>query len=1085
MTSPERAELTRRVERVRALLVGAALALVPWLIAPGRVQPDTKVDLTVSPWRYLARSLTAWNDHAGLGELQNQAYGYLFPMGPVLGAAQSLGLPGWAAQRLWWSLLVVTAFAGAHLLVRRLGLAGPVAALVAATAYALSPRVLTVLSEISAEAWPLAVAPWLVLAVLPATRAGAARRERWHAAALTGLLTAALGGVNATASAVVLLLPLGWLLASGAAGRRALLPWAGGVALGSAWWVLPLLVLGRYSYPFLDFIETSQITTAVTSTPNTLRGASHWVAYILDREDHPVWQAGWMQAQDPLAIVATSLVAGAGVAGLLLAVRARPATVRRAARWGLGCVVVATVLMAVGHPGRFGGPLAGSVQALLDGPLAPLRNVHKLDPVLRLPIALGVGHLLTRAGAAAASGRAASARPARAALALVLAGVVLSPMALWTGRGGDAMAYGEIPDSWRQTARDVDRLAARDGGATLLLPASRNAHYTWGSATDEPLSALATSPVVVRASAPLGHPGATRLLDAVDRMAASGVPQPALAPTLQRLGISRVVLRADLATSTGAPSAAAVRRTLAASPGFTPGPVHGRVSVWTLGPTPSVTAYDASAGRVVSGGPEAIPDLLAAGLLDPRSYADLRPGTSVPGAVHTDSLLWRAYSNGRTVAEAYGPVLPPDDPRPTQPGTRDLPPAGDPTQQPARAPDGAIRLPGTVDPARDRVLLDLAAQPGTRRIATRAAGEVRLQVRVALRPGAAVAQRLRAQTAPDGARVRLPCGAAGSVQVGSQRVPLALDAPAGLLRAGGPVAARACGTAAVPRGSVDIAAAAGDLVQPRLVELSPAAAPDVRPGPAPRAIDVTERGTGTRTVAVAAGGSTVLALTEGANAGWRATTADGRALDPVTVDGWRQGFRLPAGGATQVRIEFAPTRSHRAGLAVGAAAVLLLAALAWLTRAQGSSRRRAATTTSRMREADSDADPPRSFLGVSRGGRWRWLPVGAAVLAGWLVAGLAGVLLGLAATLLPERRRPHAALAGMGLAGVALAALGVVDERSAGAALGQLLGTLTLVVAALGWSGWTGRPGRSGWRGAPSAGSAAPPAEPTATPPRR
>ena len=114
--------------RTRELLGLLVVALVPWLVEPGRVQPDTKVDLTLSPWRYLARSLDAWNAHAGLGELQNQAYGYLWPMGPVHGLATGAGLPAWAVQRVWWTLLLVAGYAGARLVIRRFGAATGAAA---------------------------------------------------------------------------------------------------------------------------------------------------------------------------------------------------------------------------------------------------------------------------------------------------------------------------------------------------------------------------------------------------------------------------------------------------------------------------------------------------------------------------------------------------------------------------------------------------------------------------------------------------------------------------------------------------------------------------------------------------------------------------------------------------------------------------------------------------------------------------------------------------------------------------------------------------------------------------------------------
>ena len=88
---PGSARLNRRIRLATSV---ALVAFLPWVVAPGRTQPDTKLDLTLAPWEYLSRALSAWNSHAGLGELQNQAYGYLFPLGPVMGVAHSLGMPG-------------------------------------------------------------------------------------------------------------------------------------------------------------------------------------------------------------------------------------------------------------------------------------------------------------------------------------------------------------------------------------------------------------------------------------------------------------------------------------------------------------------------------------------------------------------------------------------------------------------------------------------------------------------------------------------------------------------------------------------------------------------------------------------------------------------------------------------------------------------------------------------------------------------------------------------------------------------------------------------------------------------------------
>ena len=43
---------------------------------------------------------------------------------------------------------------------------------------------------------------------------------------------------------------------------------------------MPLFLLGRYSPPFLDYIETAAVTTFPTTLFDALRGTSHWVPYV-------------------------------------------------------------------------------------------------------------------------------------------------------------------------------------------------------------------------------------------------------------------------------------------------------------------------------------------------------------------------------------------------------------------------------------------------------------------------------------------------------------------------------------------------------------------------------------------------------------------------------------------------------------------------------------------------------------------------------------------------------------------------------------------------------------------------------------
>src|SRR5690349_22148864 len=128
----------------------------------------------------MARSLHLWNPMATSGELQNQAYGYLFPMGPFFAAGQALGVPMWVTQRLWCALVLCLAFGGVLLVARALGIGTPKSQHLGALAYALAPRMLTEIGPVSAEMLPAALLPWVIL---PLIKVRAPRR----AAALSGL----------------------------------------------------------------------------------------------------------------------------------------------------------------------------------------------------------------------------------------------------------------------------------------------------------------------------------------------------------------------------------------------------------------------------------------------------------------------------------------------------------------------------------------------------------------------------------------------------------------------------------------------------------------------------------------------------------------------------------------------------------------------------------------------------------------------------------------------------------------------------------------------------------------------------------
>ena len=74
-----------------------------------------------------------------------------------------------------------------------------------------------------------------------------------------------------------------------------------------------------------------------------------------------------------------------------------------------------------------------------------------------------------------------------------------------------------------------------------------------------------------------------------------------------------------------------------------------------------------------------------------------------------------------------------------------------------------------------------------------------------------------------------------------------------------------------------------------------------------------------------------------------ARTSSGARLTPVTVNGWQQGWVVPAGDPGNITLTFASNSLYRAGLALGLALLPLLAVLA-LWRRRGSSDRRSAGT---------------------------------------------------------------------------------------------------------------------------------------------
>ena len=543
--------LRLRLAACCVLLIGLAMVQ-----DPGFLVADTKFDLVAAPGDFLSRALHLWDREGAFGQLQNQAYGYLWPMGSFFLAGALADVPGWVVQRLWLALVIVVAFWGAARLARALGVRSDLACIVSAFAFALSPRMLTTLGPISIEAWPSAVAPWVLLPLVLGSRSGSPRR----AAALSALAVATVGGVNAAATFAVIPLGVVWLLTRtpGARRRALMFWWPVFTLLGTLWWLIPLFVMGAYSPPFLDFIETSAITTFPTTVFDVLRGTSNWVPYI-----DPSSRAGNDLLTTSYLALNSGVVLLLGFAGLL----DRRTPQRRFLALSL---LLGLLMVSAGHQGSVQGWFAAPTGDLLDGVLSPLRNVHKFDVIVRLPLVLGLAFALDRVLT-----RRVEAEPTPRSL-VRLNQVVFASMALLAVAGASLPAVqGRIepqgatvgvPAYWTEAADWLEE-ASGDNHA-LLLPGTGFADYVWGSLRDEPLQYLANSRWAVRNAIPLAPAGNIRMLDGIEDRLAQGRGSPGLTLALARAGVRYLVVRNDLARGTDVPDPVLVHQALVDSPGL-------------------------------------------------------------------------------------------------------------------------------------------------------------------------------------------------------------------------------------------------------------------------------------------------------------------------------------------------------------------------------------------------------------------------------------------------------------------------------------------------------------------------------------
>ncbi|YAL81937.1 alpha-(1-_3)-arabinofuranosyltransferase domain-containing protein [Dermacoccaceae bacterium W4C1] len=647
------------------VVILAMIVLVNLVQRPGVTTFDTKLDLTENPVGFMQDAFRVWNPSMDMGSLQNQAYGYFFPVAPFFALGDAIGAPMWLWQRLWSALLMVVAYLGMRALAKAVGGIGPGAAVLAGLSYAMAPRILMTVGVLTGESLPAAILPFTVL---PLVHAWHGRLSRRRAAVYSAATVPFMSGLNATEVICALVLP-GLIILCAPLAWRDRLRWGGlwGALLGAVclWWIGPLLILGRYAPPFLNYIESARNTTLPMSWLTVARGNDHWLAFLPVEDSN--WQTGHALTYTWYLVLASTLIGGVGLIGLC----GRRFPMRRPF---LIAAAIAMIMMALGHGGITGAPLAEPFRAFLDGAGAPFRNIHKFDPVARVGVSLGLALVVVRLRERAETRTtrlsripAAVRRRAPMGVALGLVGLLGFPALAGQLRADDG--WTEIPQPWRQMERTLEALP--DSSRVLLLPGSGFADQTWGRTVDELPQTFKGVNWASRTQVPLVSPGGIRLLESIEERMSTGRPSDALAPMLAQAGFTHVLVRNDMnAEATDVPSAARLHNTLRTSSGFSEGASYGSsgdgypmLELYSLtGSAPRARAVAVSGLRELAGEADQLLSLNESGVLAQDEVTVGRSsGLSTSSGILTEGAERRERNFGR-VHDAISAVRSTQDP---------------------------------------------------------------------------------------------------------------------------------------------------------------------------------------------------------------------------------------------------------------------------------------------------------------------------------------------------------------------------------------------------------------------------------------
>jgi len=527
-----------------SVVVLGVLAYVPALTAaPGRMPSDSKLYIYLNPGRFLSDATTTMDPRQFAGWVPHQHIAYLWPAGPWFWLFETFGVPDWIAHRLWIGTLLVAAGLGVRWMSRVIGL-GPLAALVAALVYQLSPYVLPYVSRTS-----VLLLPWAGLGWIVGCTALAATRGRWRHPAAIALIVLTVGAVNATALAMIIPAPALWLIH--VAWRRDI-TWMRAVTtsakvallsmLVSLWWIVMLMIQGRYGADVLAYSESLESVSFTSTSTEVVRGLGYWLFYIRD-----AFAATTTASLDYLASIKIIAIGVALLACCLVGIVATRWAHRRYAALLIG---VGTILAVGVHPIDDPSPVMSALLGDGEGGLAlALRSSTRAVPVLVLGLALGAAMTVSALRRVSVRMPLTDSRlRADAVLATAVAILAVANLpALRTGGFVDPALERDAdpPASWLDAAAHLDGLP--DGYRVLQVPGTEFGAYRWGYTVDQPLPALTERPLVTRDLLPLGSAAAMDLVFSLDDRFQEGTLDVAsVAPVARLLGVDTVWVTGDV-----------------------------------------------------------------------------------------------------------------------------------------------------------------------------------------------------------------------------------------------------------------------------------------------------------------------------------------------------------------------------------------------------------------------------------------------------------------------------------------------------------------------------------------------------------